>query len=217
MTPPIVIQTTEMMEHRMEKQLRRRKVDAAGLYAIGGVPTAQAWKELDDKYQPPWDIAHSLIGNRYGGERCVVDLGPGSGQPSLAAIGPFLGYIREIILVDVSSSMLSIARECLQRNTRATVSCIIADFLQDANALDTALKGFPQPRLFLCLGCTAGNFNQPYALSVLRSYLKERRSSSAGFRPVSPASLRRLLEELSQYICRVDILLWSAFPCGLRC
>jgi hypothetical protein len=90
----LVIQTVEMTERRMVEQLRSRKVDA-GLYSIGGAPTAQAWKELDDKYPPPWDIAYSLIGNHYGGERCVVDLGPGSGQACLAAIGPFLEHIRK--------------------------------------------------------------------------------------------------------------------------
>jgi SAM-dependent methyltransferase len=162
-----------MMERRMVEQLRRKKVDAA-LYSIGGAPTAQAWKEWDDRYPLPWDITRGLIGDHYGGEQCVVDLGPGSGRTYLAAIGSFLDYIREIVLVDVSPEMLSIAQDYLQRNTQATITCIVADFLQDAEALDGALKKFPQPRLFLCLGCTAGSFNQPYALGALRSLLEER-------------------------------------------
>jgi SAM-dependent methyltransferase len=172
MTPPIVIQTTEMMERRMVEQLRRKKVDAA-LYSIGGEPTARAWKEWDDRYPLPWDITRGLIGDHYGGEQCVVDLGPGSGRTCLAAIGSFLDHIREIVLVDVSPAMLSIAQDYLQRNTQATITCVIADFLQDAEALDAVLKKFPQSRLFLCLGCTAGSFNQPYALGALRSLLEE--------------------------------------------
>jgi hypothetical protein len=69
--------------------------------------------------------------------------------------------------------MLSIAQDYLQRNAQATITCVIADFLQDAPALDATLKDFPQPRLFLCLGRTVGDFNQRYALSTLRSYLRE--------------------------------------------
>jgi hypothetical protein len=172
MTPPIVIQTTEMMERRMVEQLRSKKVDAA-LYSIGGAPTAQAWKELDDRYPLSWDITRGLIGDHYGGEQCVVYFGPGSGRTCLAATGSFLGHIRKIVLVDVSPEMLSIAQDYLQRNTRATITCIIADFLQDVTALDTALKDFPQPRLFLCLGCTVGAFNQRYSLPTLRSFLRE--------------------------------------------
>ena len=173
MTSSIVIQTTEMMEHRMVEQLRRKKLDVASLYSIGGSPTAQAWKEWDDRYPLPWDITRGLIGDHYGGEQCVVDLGPGSGRTCLAATGSFLDHIHEIVLVDVSPEMLSIAQDYLQRNTQATITCIIADFLQDVTALDTALKDFPQPRLFLCLGCTVGAFNQRYSLPTLRSFLRE--------------------------------------------
>jgi uncharacterized SAM-dependent methyltransferase len=173
MTPSIVIQTAEMMEHRMVEQLRRRKVDTAGLYSIGGAPTAQAWKELDDKYPPPWDKTPSLIGDYCRGERCVVDFGPGSGQPTLAAIRSFLDHIREIVLVDVSQAILAIAQDYLYKNTQATVTGIVADFLQDAATLDTTLEEFPSPRLFLYLGRTVGSFNQRYALSTLQSFLRE--------------------------------------------
>jgi SAM-dependent methyltransferase len=172
MSHTFVIQTAQMMERRMVDQLRRRKVDA-GLYAMGGEPTAQAWREWDDRYPLPWDITHRLIGDHYGGERCVVDLGPGSGRTCLAAIGSFLDHICEIVLVDVSPEMLSIAQAYLQRDTQTVITCIIADFLQDVTALDAALKDFPQPRLFLCLGRTVGDFNQGYALPTLRSFLRE--------------------------------------------
>jgi hypothetical protein len=49
MSHTFVIQTAQMMERRMVDQLRRRRVDA-GLYAMGGEPTAQAWREWDDRY-----------------------------------------------------------------------------------------------------------------------------------------------------------------------
>jgi SAM-dependent methyltransferase len=172
MSHMLVIQTAKTMESRMADQLRGRKVDT-GLYAIGGERAAQAWSQLDDKYPLPWDITQGLLGQHYGGERCVIDLGPGSGRPCLAAIRSRLGQFREIVLVDVSSAMLSIAQEYLQRNTQAVVSSIIADFLRDAEALGAALTGFAQPRLFLCLGQTVGNFNQHYALCTLRSFLGE--------------------------------------------
>ena len=172
MTHPIVIQTTEMMEYRMGEQLRRRKVDSS-LYALGGEWTAQAFKKWDEESPPPWDITHGPSRDHYGGERCVVDLGPGSGQPCLAAIKVILDHIHEIVLVDVSPEMLSMAQDYLHRNTQAAITCIIADFLQDAAALDAVLKGFPRPRLFLCLGRTVGNFDQCYVLRTLQSYLRE--------------------------------------------
>ena len=103
----------------MVEQLRRKKVDAA-FYSIGGAPTAQAWKEWDDRYPPPWDTAPSLIGDYCRGERCVVDFGPGSGQPTLAAIRSFLDHIHEIVLVDVSQAILAIAQDYLYKNTQAT-------------------------------------------------------------------------------------------------
>jgi uncharacterized SAM-dependent methyltransferase len=172
MTHPIVIQTTEMMEYRMMEQLRRWKVDSS-LYVLGGEWTAQAFKKWDEESPPPWDITHGPSQNHYGGERCVVDLGPGSGQPCLAATKVILDHIHEIVLVDVSPEMLSMAQDYLHRNTQAAITCIIADFLQDAAALDAVLKGFPRPRLFLCLGRTVGNFDQCYVLRTLQSYLRE--------------------------------------------
>jgi uncharacterized SAM-dependent methyltransferase len=172
MSHTLVIQTAERMERRTVDQLRRRKVDT-GLYAVGGEPVAQAWKELHDRYPLPWDITQGLLGDHYRGERCVVDLGPGSGQPCLAAIRSFVGRLREIVLVDVSPAMLSVAQDHLQRNIRAAISSIVADFLEDAESLGAALRGCSQPRLFVCLGCTVGNFNQRYALSTLRSFLGE--------------------------------------------
>jgi SAM-dependent methyltransferase len=125
MIPPIVIQTTEMMEHRMAEQLRRKRMDVASLYSIGGPPTAQAWKEWDDRYPLPWDITRGLIGDHYGGEQCVVDLGSGTGRTCLAAIGSVLDHIGEVVLVDVSPEMLSIAQGYLQRNTPATITCVM--------------------------------------------------------------------------------------------
>jgi SAM-dependent methyltransferase len=115
-----------MMERRMVEQLRRKKVDAA-FYSIGGAPIAQAWKEWDDRYPPPWDTTPSLIGDYCKEERCVVDFGPGSGQPTLAAIRSFLDHIREIVLVNVSQAMLAIAQDYLHKNTQATITGIVAD------------------------------------------------------------------------------------------
>ncbi len=172
MTHPIVIQTLEMMERRMMEQLRRRKVDV-GLYSVGGAPTAQAWKEMDDMYPPPWVINQGPILDHYGEVRCVVDFGPGSGQPCLAATKAILEHVREIVLIDTSAAMLSIAKDYLQRNTRVTVTCIIADFLQDTEALNVVLNGFSHPRLFLCLGNTVGSFNQGSVLPALRGFLRE--------------------------------------------
>ncbi|MCI0558855.1 MAG: L-histidine N(alpha)-methyltransferase [Nitrososphaera sp.] len=103
----------------------------------------------------------------------MVDLGPGSGKSCLGAIKSFIDHIQEIVLVDVSQAMLSMAQDYLQRNTRAMVTCIIADFFQDAKAFNTALKSFPRPRLFLCLGGTVGNRNPHYALRTLQSFLWE--------------------------------------------
>jgi SAM-dependent methyltransferase len=171
MQQTIVIQTAEMMERRMIDQLRKRRVDV-GLY-FGEELMAQAWKEYDDKYQSTSDIADGPTRAHHGGERCVVDLGPGSGRPCLAAIKAFIEQIQEIVLIDVSQAMLSMAQDYLQRNTRAMVISIIADFFQDRDALNAGLESFPRPRLFLCLGGTVGNRDQRDALPTLRSLLGE--------------------------------------------
>src|SRR5207249_2978861 len=107
---------------------------------------ARAWKEYDDRYQSTPDIAESPTRVHCGGERCVLDLGPGSGKPCLAAINPFIDHVQEIVLVDVSHAMLSVAQDYLRRNTRATVTAIIADFFRDGEALKAALESFPRPR-----------------------------------------------------------------------
>ena len=100
MPQTLVIQTAAMMERRMVDQLRRRRVDV-GLY-FGEELMAGAWKAYDQKYQSTSDIANGPTRNRYGGERCVVDLGPGSGKPCLAAITAYIDHIDEIVVVDVS-------------------------------------------------------------------------------------------------------------------
>jgi uncharacterized SAM-dependent methyltransferase len=171
MPQTIVIQTTEMTERRMIDQLRRRRVDV-GLY-FGEERMAEAWKEYDDKYPSTSEIANGPTRVHYGGGRCVVDLGPGSGKPCLAAIESFIGHIQEIVLVDVSQAMLSMARCYLQRNTRAIVTSIIADFFQDATAVNSALESFQRPRLFICLGGTVGNRSPHYSLPTLASFLGE--------------------------------------------
>jgi hypothetical protein len=107
MPQTLVIQTAEMMECRMIDQLRRRGVDV-GLY-FGEELIALAWKEYDQKYQSTSDIANGPARNHYGGEHCVVDLSPGSGKPCLAAIKAFIDHIEEIVVVDVSQAMLSMA------------------------------------------------------------------------------------------------------------
>jgi uncharacterized SAM-dependent methyltransferase len=171
MPQTLVIQTAAMMESRMIDQLRRRRVDV-GLY-FGEELMAGAWKAYDQKYQSTSDIANGPTRNRYGGERCVVDLGPGSGKPCLAAITAFIDHIDEIVVADVSQAMLSMAQDYLQRNSRAIVSSIVADFFQDTEALYAALKSFPRPRLFLCLGGTVGNHSPHCALPALRSLLEK--------------------------------------------
>jgi uncharacterized SAM-dependent methyltransferase len=171
MPQTIVIQTTEMTERRMLDQLRRRRVDV-GLY-FGEERMAQAWKEYDDTYQSTTEIANGPTNLHHGPDRCVVDLGPGSGKPCLAAITSFVDHVQEIALVDVSQAMLSMAQCYLQKNTRAIVTSIIADFFQDAKALNSALESFPRPRLFLCLGGTVGNRSPNYSLPMLGSLLGE--------------------------------------------
>jgi uncharacterized SAM-dependent methyltransferase len=168
----IILQTEEMVKRRVAGQLRRGRVDV-GLYSVGGELMAQAWEEMEDRPPPrTWDITSGPIRDHYGeDERCVVDLGPGSGKPCLAATNAILDHIHEIVLVDVSRELLAMAQDYLQRNSPATITCIIADFLQDIEALDAVLKDFLRPKLFLCLGNTVGSFSQPYVLHTLRSLL----------------------------------------------
>ena len=143
----MVIQTTEMTERRMLDQLRRRKVDV-GLY-FGEDRIAQAWKEYDDTYQSTTEIANGPTSVHHGADRCVVDLGPGSGKPCLAAITSFVDHVQEIALVDVSQAMLSMAQCYLQKNTRAIVTTIIADFFSGCKSIAfgsrklSATKAFP--------------------------------------------------------------------------
>lgn len=166
-----IIQTEALEQQRMLAQLRAKKVDS-GQY-FGGGKTAKEWKTWADLH-PMRDITSIPLDKEVEGNVCVVDLGPGTGKPCIAAIQSFRHRVSEIVCVDTLPAMLTMAVEHIREETSLTVRGIVANFLQDADALREALDEIPQQKIMLCLGNTAANFNQRYALTMLRSLLDVR-------------------------------------------
>ncbi len=172
MAQRIVIQNVEMMNRRVEQQLREGRVDVAQYH--GGTPTAIAWATMADDGHP---LRHfdcvpgaELLPSEFG----VVDLGPGSGKPCLNVIHPIMDRVRSLILVDVSPEMLTLAEKHIESNTDIEVTSIVADFLLDINPIRTALNRCKLPLVFLCLGRTAGNFTIARSFTALQALMNQR-------------------------------------------
>jgi uncharacterized SAM-dependent methyltransferase len=160
------IQDEGLARHRMIDQLRARKVDSGQYY--GDQLTATRWAELSQLHPTKNIDGLSLDGQ---GSITVVDLGPGSGWPCVATIQPFKTRVGTIVCVDTSEAMASQAAVFIQTETGIGVRCIVADFFRDAQQLRESLDGVPGSKAFLCLGGTAGNCLQRFALGALRSLL----------------------------------------------
>jgi uncharacterized SAM-dependent methyltransferase len=199
MSRRFTIQTVEMMERRVVNQLRRRSINT-GLYALGGESLANAWKKLADSHPPrTWDITRGPIRDNYRNERCVVDFGPGSGIPCFSAIRALLdqNQIEDIVLIDVLPAMLAMAEACLCRRTRATITSITADFMQDTDVINEVLNGFSTPKLFLCLGGTVNQFNQAQILGAFRAALKSEDRLLVGLNFFPPEHSEQFLRKLA--------------------
>lgn len=172
MAKRIIIQTTDMMNRRVEQQLRDGRVDVAQYH--GGTPTAEAWATMADDGHPMRHFdrlpGSDLLPTEFG----VVDLGPGSGKPCLNVIHPIIDRVRELILVDVSLEMLTLTEKHIETNTSKNVTSIVADFLLDINRLRAALDTFNLPLVFLCLGGTAGNFTLARSFTALQALMNPR-------------------------------------------
>src|SRR5688572_30847243 len=104
----LIIQSNEVAEARVVDQFRRRRLASAQYH--GGEATAVAWSQWSRRHQlsrPPAAPIRGLMD----GDLCVVDLGPGSGQPLLHVTDGFQERVRRAVGVDVSEAMLRLARD----------------------------------------------------------------------------------------------------------
>src|SRR5205814_1274887 len=119
-------------------QLRARKVDS-GQY-FGGEGTARAWAVLAERH-PMKDVSGLPLDGQDG--VTVIDLGPGSGMPCVAAVAPFRDRVRSIVCVDTSAAMAEQAACLIRAETSRPVDCVVADFLRDGAQLRQALDAYP--------------------------------------------------------------------------
>lgn len=164
-----VLQSPATEQQRFAAQLRAKQVDSGQYY--GGRQTAEAWKAWS-AHHPMRELPSLPLDDGVPGEICVVDLGPGTGRPCVAATREFGDRIGEVIGVDTSPAMLHLALQHIREHIVVPVRGIVADFLRDAETLAGDLRTVPHPKVVLCLGGTAGNFPQREALASLRSLLQ---------------------------------------------
>ena len=207
MSEHIIIQTPEMMDHRVEQQLRHGHADVAQYH--GGAQTADTWRKLADQH-PIRELPRIPGIDIFPQKLCVVDLGPGSGKPCLVVVQPGIKNIQKIILVDVSPDMLSGAEDYLNKNINISTVSVVADFLLDTDRLRTTLASFDSPKLFLCLGGTAGNFSLDRSLPALRSLLSEQDYLMLNFGTYPLQNTNENLQEIanfytSEFNCRFGL------------
>ncbi len=196
MSKHIIIQTPEMMDHRVEQQLRNGHADVAQYH--GGAQTAERWRKLAD-HHPIRELPRIPGVEVVSPNLCVVDLGPGSGKPCLAVVQPMIKNIQQIILVDISPEMLKGAEDYLNQNINISTVSVVADFLLDTDRLHNTLTSFNSPKLFLCLGGTAGNFSLDRSLPALRTLLSERDYLLLGFGAYPLQDTNENLQEIANF------------------
>jgi len=190
----VVIQSPEVADERMLNQLRMRKVDSGQYY--GGQMTASAWATLANQHPMKNFTGLPLDGED---DVTVVDLGPGSGKPCVAAIAPFNHRVRTILCIDVSAGMAEQAAKYISQQTFQEVDCIIADFMCDAVQLRSALDADQRHKLFLLLGGTAGNFPQQFVLAAIHSLLGTSDRLLIGLGLYDPADPEKELSTSAQF------------------
>lgn len=164
---PLFIQTPEALHRRMFEQLRRRRVDAGQYF---GEAAARTWAERESLL-PAEQVAGVPLAGEIPPPLCVVDLGPGSGRPCVRVVRSLGRGVGQVVCVDTSVAMLALAGATIRAELGMDCTLVVADFLEDAARLRELLAAVRLPKLFLCLGGTAGNFNQRFALHALRSLL----------------------------------------------
>ena len=214
MSQQVVLQTPEQFNQRMLDQLRNRKVDV-GQY-FGGPPTAHAWATLADRHPMKDIIGLPLDGQ---GGVTVIDLGPGSGKPCVAAIAPFRDRVRVVVCVDASSDMAEQAARHIHAETSKEVHCIVADFLRDAFQLRKRLDAYSTQKVFMCLGGTIGNFSQKYAFGAIRSLLSNDDRLLLGLGLYDPEQPDKELKALGDFFasevnCRFGLSFLKASGCN---
>ncbi|MBP9742410.1 MAG: L-histidine N(alpha)-methyltransferase [Burkholderiales bacterium] len=163
-----IVQTQEMELDRLYSQIKMKKVDV-GQY-FGGTLIANAWNNLYynlNRIIP--DIPPDLIPNN--NQFCPVILGVGNGLPSLKLLSPYLNKLSTLILIDTSLEMLNLAIAQIKNYITCPIIGLVANFILDQQAVQNILQNISEPKIFICLGYTVGNYNQEVILNIFYTYL----------------------------------------------
>lgn len=164
----IAIQSMKVQNARVANQFWDLELNTA-LYL--GKHSEERWKEWHHLH-PMRETPSIPLDAGVTREFDVIDLGPGSGDPCIAAITAHRNRVQEVICIDASLDMANLAADAIVEATGKPVVRVIADFLRDTKEIqDRVLSRSTRSKVLLCLGGTVGNYRQSFVLPKLRELL----------------------------------------------
>lgn len=214
-----IIQDLGTQNARLIEQLHNRHVDAGQYY--GEWLTAERWQEWCTLH-PQHKLGGIALDEDVSGELVVVDLGPGTADPSIDAISTFRERIAQVICVDTSNEIALMAAENYQKQLGIPASVVVADFIRDTEKIASTIAIDARSKVILCLGNTVANYDQQHCFARFRQFLQDTRDrmilglglhegsnadaeiKKLGELLASPENLQFALEFLRQYGVNID-------------
>lgn len=165
-----IIQGIGMQNERLIAQLQQRRVDAGQYY--GEWLTAERWREWAGLH-PQSSVRSIPMDEDAPSHAVVVDLGPGTADPSIAAITEFRDRIGQIYCIDTSSEIGVMAAENYQRTLQTPANVLVADFIRDTDKILSVISMDARAKVFLCLGNTVANYDQSTSFTRMRCLLRD--------------------------------------------
>lgn len=163
-----IIQGDARLNERFIQQLKNRKVEA-GKYC-GGQVIAEKWRQWS-MLHPQRHVRSIPLDARVTDQFNLVDLGPGTADPSIAAVRDFRCRIQHVYCIDTSAAMGEMAAENYQRQLAMPATVIVADFLKDTEKILSVFESNTRSNIIMCLGNTVANYEQRQCFDRLRSLL----------------------------------------------
>lgn len=195
----IPIQTIKVQNARVASQFWNLELNTA-LYL--GKHSEERWKEWH-QIHPMRDTPSIPLDEGVTQAFDVIDLGPGSGDPCIAAIAVHRNRVKEVICIDASLDMANLAADAIVKATGEPVVRVIADFLRDTKEIqDQVLPRSTRSKVLLCLGGTVGNYRQSFVLPKLRELLmREHDRLILGMGHLDEEDPNQQLKELGEKFC----------------
>lgn len=163
-----IIQDLGSQNARLIEQLQKRSVDAGQYY--GEWLTANRWRAWAGLH-PQSSVSSIPLDEEAPENVVVVDFGPGTAGPSIAAIREFHDRVQQVTCVDTSNEIGLMAAENYQSQLHIPAKVLVADFIRDSGEILSVINMDARSKVCLCLGNTVANYDQTTSFSRLRSML----------------------------------------------